>query len=90
MPSRPAARAALRRQGVLDRQYVDTVGNVVGVVESLARTVFVEQVPDAAELTKGRGNVFQRLDDLADLFRTHLSKDLPRNKCIVGDCWPPG
>lgn len=80
----PATRAELREQGVLDRQYVDTIENVVGVVEALAGAIFSERVSNAAELTKGKGNVFQRLDDLADLFRTHLSKDLPSN---MGQRW---
>lgn len=80
----PATRAVLREQGVLDRQYVDTIENVVGVVEVLAGATFSERVSNAAELTKGKGNVFQRLDDLADLFRTHLSKDLPSN---MGQRW---
>jgi len=80
----PDTRAALREQGVLDRQYVDTIENVVGVVESLAREVFAERVPNAVELTKGKGNVFQRLDDFAELFSTHLSKDLPSS---MGSRW---
>ncbi|MFZ0190138.1 MAG: hypothetical protein WAL72_24730 [Streptosporangiaceae bacterium] len=80
----PDTHAALREQGVLDRQYVDTIENVVGVIESLAREVFVERVPNAAELTKGKGNVFQRLDDFADLFSAHLSKDLAGN---MGSRW---
>jgi hypothetical protein len=80
----PDIRAALREQGVLDRQYVDTIENVVGVVEWLAREVFLERVGNAAELTKGKGNVFQRLDDFAALFRAHLSKDLPGN---MGSRW---
>jgi uncharacterized Zn finger protein (UPF0148 family) len=80
----PATHAVLREQGVLDRQYVDTIENVVGVIEALASTAFFERVPNAAELAKGKGNVFQRLDDLADLFRTHLSKDLAGN---MGSRW---
>jgi hypothetical protein len=80
----PATRAVLREQGVLDRQYVDTIENVVGVVEALAGATFSARVSNAAEFTKGKGNVFQRLDDLADLFRTHLSKDLPSN---LGQRW---
>jgi hypothetical protein len=80
----PDIHAALREQGVLDRQYVDTVENVVGVVESLASAVFADRVSNAAGLTKGKGNVFQRLDDLAELFRTHLSKDLPSQ---MGSRW---
>ena len=80
----PDTRGLLREQGVLDRQYVDTIENVVGVVEALASAVFVERVSNAAELTKGKGNVFQRLDDLADLFSTRLSKDLPSH---MGSRW---
>jgi hypothetical protein len=54
-----------------------------GFIEALARAVFAEQVPNAAEITKGKSK-FQRLDALADLFRTHLSKDLPSN---MGSRW---
>jgi hypothetical protein len=80
----PDTRAVLREQGVLDRQYVDTIENVVGVIEWLARDFFVERVANAAELTRGKGNVLQRLDDFAALFRDHLSKDLPGN---MGPRW---
>jgi hypothetical protein len=77
--------ASLREQGLLDRQYVDTIENVVGVVESVAAAVFRERVPDSATLMRGKGNVFQRLDDLADLFLTHLAIDV-RAACAGG--WP--
>lgn len=70
------AAPALREQGVFDRIYVDTLGGVVGMVETLAKDVFTAQVPDAAQLLASKGNVFQRLDDLADLFTTHLGVDL--------------
>jgi hypothetical protein len=62
------AAALLREQGVFTRLWVDTLENVVGVVEPLARAVFYDAVPDAAARVKGNWNVFQRLDDLADLF----------------------
>jgi hypothetical protein len=47
---------------------VDTLENLVGVVETLAAAVFHAAAPDAAARVKGKGNVFQRLDDTADLF----------------------
>lgn len=61
-------RAVLREQGVYDRIAVDTLGRVVGIVEAFACSEYRRRVPDAAASLKGRGNVFQRLDDLADLF----------------------
>lgn len=77
LASIPAEAApALREQGVFDRIYVDTLASVVGTVETLAKDVFTAQVPNAAQLLAGKGNVFQRLDDLADLFTTHLGVDL--------------
>ena len=69
-------RSALREQGVLDRVAVDTLGRVVGIVETLAASQFNQQVQDAAAIVKGKGNVFQRLDDLADLFAAHLGIDV--------------
>jgi hypothetical protein len=77
-------RAALGEQGVLDRQYVDTIENLVSVVESLASATFSDHVPGAAALLRGRGNVFQRLDDLADLFAAHTSSDL---RTALGPQW---
>jgi hypothetical protein len=70
------AAPALREQGVFDRIYVDTLGSVVGTVETLARDVFTARVANASGLLAGKGNVFQRLDDLADLFATHFGIDL--------------
>jgi hypothetical protein len=71
------ARGALREQGVYDRAYVDVVKNVVGVVEALAKAEFTRRVANASEALKGKGsNVFQRLEDAADLFRDYLGVDL--------------
>ena len=78
-------RAALAEQGVLDRQYVDTIENLVGVIEALAGATFSDRVPGAAALLRGRGNVFQRLDDLADLFLAHTGNDV---RLTVGTLWP--
>jgi hypothetical protein len=66
----------LRDHGVLDRSYADTLKAAVGIVETHAKNAFQSRVPAAAELVKGRGNVFQRLDDTADLFKTYLGIDL--------------
>ncbi|MFE2844365.1 hypothetical protein ACFXKS_12510 [Streptomyces scopuliridis] len=62
------AKAVLREQGVFTRSWVDTVENVVGIVETLASSVFEVAVSDAADRLRGKGNIFQRLDDTADLF----------------------
>ncbi|MBT8225843.1 MAG: hypothetical protein KJO75_10145 [Dactylosporangium sp.] len=62
------ATATLREQGVFTRIWVDTLENLVGVVEPLAAAVFHAAVADADQRVKGKGNVFQRLDDTADLF----------------------
>ncbi|GGM23592.1 hypothetical protein GCM10007977_025970 [Dactylosporangium sucinum] len=62
------AAAALREQGGLTRLWVDTIENLVGVVETLAKTTFFALVTDAAQRVQGKGNVFQRLDDTATLF----------------------
>ncbi|MEU1163333.1 hypothetical protein ABZ372_22745 [Streptomyces sp. NPDC005921] len=61
-------KAMLREQGVFTRSWVDTIENVVGVVEALASTVFKTAVTDAPARLRGKGNVFQRLDGMADLF----------------------
>ncbi|WP_405818670.1 hypothetical protein OG241_26940 [Streptomyces sp. NBC_01390] len=62
------AKALLREQGVFTRNWVDTMENVVGVVEALASSHFRTAVPNAEDLLRGKGNIFQRLDDTADLF----------------------
>ncbi|MDE0601382.1 MAG: hypothetical protein OXI56_06255 [bacterium] len=81
----PAAQhAELRESGVIDRTCVDTIENAVGIVENLARRTFGERVPGAEDILKGRGQVFQRLDDLADLFLTHLGIDVRER---IGPTW---
>jgi hypothetical protein len=62
------AKAVLREQGVFTRSWVDTIENVVGVVEALASAVFEAAVTDSADRLRRKGNIFQRLDDMADLF----------------------
>lgn len=78
-------RALLREQGVFDRLYVSTLGSVVGIVESLAGSVFRSRVAGSDALLKGKGNVFQRLNNLADLYRAHLNIDLPSTAGVEWD-----
>jgi len=68
--------AMLREQGVLERLYVSTLASAVGIVEDFAGGLFREQVRNADVALKGKGNVFQRLDDLTDLYRAHLGIDV--------------
>ncbi|WP_435271884.1 hypothetical protein [Streptomyces parvulus] len=70
------AKALLREQGVFTRNWVDTVENVVGVVEALASSLFRAAVPNAASLLNGKGAIFQRLDHMADLIVTAGFLDL--------------
>lgn len=69
-------RNALREQGVFDRIYVDVLGNVVGIVETLAKATYNARVTAPETYTKGKGNIFQRLDDTADLYAAHLSVEV--------------
>lgn len=77
--------AMLRESGVLERTYVDTIENVVGIVESIAERIFRAGVPDAEAALKGKGKVFQRLDDFADLFQAKLAIDL---RSELSSDWP--
>ena len=77
--------AVLKEQGVFDRIYADTVKSVVTVVETFAERTFRDAVSGAEKHLKGKGNVFQRLDDTADLFLKHRNFDL-RN--VDGVNWP--
>jgi hypothetical protein len=76
-------RGALREQGVFDRIYVDVLGNVVGIVETLAKATFNSRVAAPETYTKGKGNVFQRLDDTADLYATQLAVELRTASGVV-------
>jgi len=68
--------AVLREQGVFDRIYADTTKNLVTIVETLARDTFCSAVPNADAILKGRGNIFQRLDDMTAVFQAHTGSDL--------------
>jgi sarcosine oxidase delta subunit len=71
-----AQRETLRGAGVFERFAVDAIESVVSLFEMFAREQFEERVANAADLIRGRGNVFQRLDDTASLFQKHADIDL--------------
>lgn len=64
----PKTVARLREQGVFTRLYVDTLENLVGVTEALGSAVFRGAVTDAEQRLRGKGSIFQRLNDTAVLF----------------------
>ena len=69
-------RRRLQESGVLDRTYADAIENVVGIVEAMAERTFRQLASNADELLKGKGKVFQRLDDFADLFHSASGRDI--------------
>lgn len=77
-------RDRLRESGVLDRTYVDAIENVVGVVETMADRTFRSLVPSADSILMGKGKVFQRLNDFADLFENGASVDI---RTPLGAAW---
>ncbi len=52
------------------------LGSVVGTVETFFKLTFVARVVGADNLIAGKGNVLQRLDDAAQLYRDYLAIDL--------------
>lgn len=83
LPAQTAA--SLREQGVFTRLWVDTLENLVGVVEVLGSAVFRGAVADAEQRLNGKANIFQRLADTADLFVTAGYPDL--RAVIDADRW---
>lgn len=69
-------RESLRAAGVFERFAVDAIESVVSLFEVFAREQFHQRAVRADDAVRGRGNVFQRLDDTADLFREHVGVDL--------------
>lgn len=70
-------REEMRAAGVFERFAVDAVKSTVSLFEVYAREQFGERCSKAAEITRGKGHVFQRLDDTARLFNDHVGLDLP-------------
>jgi hypothetical protein len=69
-------RETLRAAGVFERAAVDAIESVVGLFEVFAREQFALRVTNADQLTAGKGNVFQRLNDVEALFSQHASVDV--------------
>lgn len=69
-------REALRAAGVFERFAVDAIESVVSLFEIFAREQFTQRVAEAEQHTKGKGSVFQRLTDTAELFNAHAEVDL--------------
>lgn len=71
-------RETLRAAGVFERIAIDSVKSDVSLFEQFVSAQFAQRVPTAADLVRGKGNVFQRLDDTAALFLDHAGLDLPK------------
>lgn len=80
-----STREAIRAEGVLDRMAADAVKSVVTLFEVYARDQFERRVPTAAAILRGRGNVFQRIDDADALFRDHAGFAL--SSLVPADVW---
>ncbi|MEV4509338.1 hypothetical protein AB0K00_10315 [Dactylosporangium sp. NPDC049525] len=70
------ATGTLREQGGFTRIWVDTLENLVGIVETLASAVFHAAVSNADQILNGKGAIFQRLEGTADLFVANGYPDL--------------
>jgi len=68
----------LRELGSVEQTASLTLGAVVSSLEVYLRDTFTNRVTGADQLTAGKRNLFQRLDDVADLYRDHLGIDLPK------------
>jgi hypothetical protein len=69
-------RQTLRAAGVFERFAVDAIESTVSLFEMFAREQFTRRVADAETHTAGTGNIFQRLDDTAQLFADHAGIEL--------------
>jgi hypothetical protein len=81
----PSVVALLREHGGLTRSLVDTIKNLATIVEVLAGAVFRAAVVNAATMLQGKGNIFQRLDDTADLYVGAGYRDL--RVAVGGATW---
>ena len=68
----------LRELGAVEQTASSTLGAVVASLETYLRGTFTDSDTGADQLTAGLGTVFQRLDDVAGLYRDHLGIELPK------------
>lgn len=79
----PDHKRSLADSGVLTATYESTLKDGFSALETYLKGRFTTDAPSVS--LNGRGAVFQRLDDAADLYRDHLGVDLP---ALVGpDGW---
>lgn len=71
-----AVLAQLREAGSLERTAAGALGSVVSILEAFLKQTFLDRVTGGGTLIVGKGNVFQRLDDAAQLYQDHLGVDL--------------
>ena len=69
-------RETLRAAGVFERFAVDAIESAVSLFEMFTREQFTRRVADAETHTAGKGNIFQRLDETAQLFADHACIDV--------------
>ena len=73
----PAEAEAARDAGVFEGMAANTLKNIVTLFEVFARDQFNARASNPAAAVKNKGNVFQRLDDTAQVFNDHCAIDLP-------------
>jgi hypothetical protein len=78
-------REQLRAAGVFERLAVDALKSVTSLFETGARGAFARHVEDHETLIKGKGNLFQRPDDTAQLFLEHAGLNVV--ELTGGDRW---
>jgi hypothetical protein len=69
--------AKLREAGSVERTAAGALGSVVSLLETFLKQTFLDRVTGGHALIAGRGNVFQRLGDVAQLYRDNLGVELP-------------
>ncbi len=65
----------LAESGVLSANYENTIKDGFGALETYLKARFETEAPHVT--LRGKGNIFQRLDEAADLYRKHLGVDIP-------------
>lgn len=78
-------REAIRAEGVVDRMATDAVKATVTLFEVYASDQFARRVSTAATILRGRGSLFQRLDDADAVFRDHAGFALA--SLVPADVW---
>lgn len=68
------AKRGLAEGGALSATYENTIKDGLGALETYLKRRFTGEAPGVP--LKGKGNIFQRLDGAADLYRSHLGVDL--------------